>query len=198
MPLTQTQLAGAVADRAEITRAEAKRVLDALEDVDRQRGEGQDRRARAADGAREARLEGAPRPQPRDRRGDHNRRETRERRCARTGAHQGQGCAAVGAEGAPTPGQLTINSEVLLGGLALALAAARLFVAHSPRAWLTLAVGPAFRVRGGRTRNSLAIRREFCSDRLKQQNQAVGRTSVDAPARPCGHRRATWMPRTTR
>ncbi len=33
MPLTQTQLAGAVADRAEITRAEAKRVLDALEEV---------------------------------------------------------------------------------------------------------------------------------------------------------------------
>jgi nucleoid DNA-binding protein len=33
LPLTQTQLAGAVADRAEITRAEAKRVLDALEDV---------------------------------------------------------------------------------------------------------------------------------------------------------------------
>jgi tRNA A37 N6-isopentenylltransferase MiaA len=31
--LTQTQLAGAVADRAEITKAEAKRVLDALEDV---------------------------------------------------------------------------------------------------------------------------------------------------------------------
>jgi len=33
MPLTQTQLAAAVAERAEITRAEAKRVLDALEDV---------------------------------------------------------------------------------------------------------------------------------------------------------------------
>ncbi len=33
VPLTQTQLAGAVADCAEITRAEAKRVLDALEDV---------------------------------------------------------------------------------------------------------------------------------------------------------------------
>ena len=33
MPLTQTQLAGAVADRAEITKTEAKRVLDALEDV---------------------------------------------------------------------------------------------------------------------------------------------------------------------
>jgi len=33
VPLTQTQLAGAVADRAEITRAEAKRVLDALEEV---------------------------------------------------------------------------------------------------------------------------------------------------------------------
>ena len=31
--LAQTQLAGAVADRAEITRADAKRVLDALEDV---------------------------------------------------------------------------------------------------------------------------------------------------------------------
>jgi DNA-binding protein HU-beta len=33
VPLTQTQLASAVADRAEITKAEAKRVLDALEDV---------------------------------------------------------------------------------------------------------------------------------------------------------------------
>ena len=33
MPLTQTQLANAVADRADITRAEAKRVLAALEDV---------------------------------------------------------------------------------------------------------------------------------------------------------------------
>lgn len=33
VPLTQTQLAGAIADRAAITRAEAKRVLDALEDV---------------------------------------------------------------------------------------------------------------------------------------------------------------------
>lgn len=33
MPLTQSQLATAVADRAEITRAEAKRVLDALEEV---------------------------------------------------------------------------------------------------------------------------------------------------------------------
>ena len=33
MPLTQTQLASAVADRAEITSAEAKRVLGALEEV---------------------------------------------------------------------------------------------------------------------------------------------------------------------
>src|SRR5450755_3507092 len=33
LPLTQTQLAAAVADRAEITRAEAKRVLGALEDI---------------------------------------------------------------------------------------------------------------------------------------------------------------------
>jgi len=33
VPLTQTQLAAAVADRAEITKAEAKRILDALEDV---------------------------------------------------------------------------------------------------------------------------------------------------------------------
>lgn len=33
VPLTQTQLAAAVADRAESTKAEAKRVLDALEDV---------------------------------------------------------------------------------------------------------------------------------------------------------------------
>jgi DNA-binding protein HU-beta len=33
MPLTQTQLTSAVADRAEISRAEAKRVLGALEEV---------------------------------------------------------------------------------------------------------------------------------------------------------------------
>jgi DNA-binding protein HU-beta len=33
VPLTQTQLAAAVADRAEITKTEAKRVLDALEEV---------------------------------------------------------------------------------------------------------------------------------------------------------------------
>ena len=33
MPLTQTQLTTAVADRAEITKSEAKRVLDALEAV---------------------------------------------------------------------------------------------------------------------------------------------------------------------
>jgi DNA-binding protein HU-beta len=33
VPLTQMQLAGAIADRAEITRAEAKRVLEALEEV---------------------------------------------------------------------------------------------------------------------------------------------------------------------
>jgi DNA-binding protein HU-beta len=33
LPLTQTQLASAVADRAEISRAEAKRVLTALEEI---------------------------------------------------------------------------------------------------------------------------------------------------------------------
>src|ERR1700684_457730 len=33
LPLTQTQLANAVADRADISRAEAKRVLGALEDI---------------------------------------------------------------------------------------------------------------------------------------------------------------------
>ena len=33
MALTQTQLASAVADRAEITTAEAKRVLGALEEI---------------------------------------------------------------------------------------------------------------------------------------------------------------------
>jgi nucleoid DNA-binding protein len=33
LPLTQSQLAVAVADRAEVSKAEAKRVLDALEEV---------------------------------------------------------------------------------------------------------------------------------------------------------------------
>ena len=33
MPLTQTQFASAVADRAEISRAEAKRVLGVIEEI---------------------------------------------------------------------------------------------------------------------------------------------------------------------
>ena len=33
MPLTQTQLASAVAERAEVTKADAKRVLAALDEV---------------------------------------------------------------------------------------------------------------------------------------------------------------------
>jgi hypothetical protein len=73
MALTQSQLLAAVADRAEITKADAKRVLDALEAVAWERAEGSDRWARAAHRQGQAGAEEAPRPQPRHRRGDHDR-----------------------------------------------------------------------------------------------------------------------------
>lgn len=63
MPLTQTQLTTAVADRADISRAEAKQVLEAFEEVvleelgNAQKGE--DRRSGPVEGACQAGVEGA-------------------------------------------------------------------------------------------------------------------------------------------
>jgi len=65
MPLTQVQLSTALADRAEISRAEAKRVLGAVEEVvleewrSWQRAEGADRRSGAVDRSCHAGAEGA-------------------------------------------------------------------------------------------------------------------------------------------
>ena len=65
MPLTQVQLSAALADRAEISRAEAKRVLGAVEEVvleewrSWQRAEGADRRSGAVDRSCHAGAEGA-------------------------------------------------------------------------------------------------------------------------------------------
>ena len=87
MPLIQTQLASAVADRAELRKTDAKRALAALEEIVleqlgnaekvRDRGDG------AANRARQAGAEEAPRPKPRNRRGDHDRRQASERGPAR-------------------------------------------------------------------------------------------------------------------
>ena len=56
MPLTQSQMIAAVADRGEMSRAEARRALAALDEIVLEelanRPEGQDRRPRSADGAR--------------------------------------------------------------------------------------------------------------------------------------------------
>src|ERR1700729_1683396 len=71
VPLTQTQLVAAVAERADLTKADAKRALAALDDVgarrDRERPEGADRRAGSAHPAGEAGHQEAPGPQPGDR-----------------------------------------------------------------------------------------------------------------------------------
>lgn len=103
MTLTQTQLASAVADRADISRADAKRVLGVL-GVLEELGNAQTVRigglvqltvrVKPAQKARKG-------PEPGDRRGDHARGQARERRSARASARKGQGCAAVGAEGPP-------------------------------------------------------------------------------------------------
>ena len=66
MPLTQTQLAIAVADRAELSKTDAKRALAALEEVvleqRRQRREGTDRGDGAAGRPRQAGAEEAHGP----------------------------------------------------------------------------------------------------------------------------------------
>jgi Bacterial DNA-binding protein len=63
MPLTQSQMIAAVADRAEMSKADAKRALDALDEIVLQElgnaPEGSARRAGPADGARQARHQEA-------------------------------------------------------------------------------------------------------------------------------------------
>ena len=83
MPLTQTQLATAVADRAELSKTDAKRALAALEEVvleqlgnaEKVRIGGMVQLAVRVKPAQKKRTG----PQPRDRRGDHDRRQAGER-----------------------------------------------------------------------------------------------------------------------
>jgi hypothetical protein len=106
--LTQSQMVAAVADRADMSRADAKRALDALDEIVLEElGNAQkvsSRRARSADGARQARHQEAHRAQSGDRRGDHDRGQAGERRCPSASVGKGQGGASVGAEGAAAAG----------------------------------------------------------------------------------------------
>ena len=70
-----------------MSRADAKRALDALDGIvfrSSEMPEGSSRRARSADGARQARHQEAHRAQSGDRRGDHDRGHAGERRCPST------------------------------------------------------------------------------------------------------------------
>ena len=111
MPLTQSQLADAVAEEADLTRAEAKRALTALEDVvlsrDRRRREGEDREHRPADRPSQAGHEVPAGPQPGHGRGDHDRSQAGVGRRARTRAREDEDGAAVGAEGQEGPRRLS-------------------------------------------------------------------------------------------
>ena len=116
MPLTSTQLQGrAVAERAEITGVEAKRVLGALEEIvleeAQQHAEGPCRRSCTAHRSGQAGANEAQGPKPGYRRGDHDRRQARERRPSCATAREGQGRAAVGAESAPTTRRLKPSAE---------------------------------------------------------------------------------------
>ena len=110
MALTQPQLLTAVAERAELSKADAKRVVDALEAVvldelanaQKVRIGGLVQLIVRVNGAEEA-----PRPQSRDRRGDHHRRQARQRRCPRPPPDASQAGAAVGAESPPPARRLT-------------------------------------------------------------------------------------------
>jgi DNA-binding protein HU-beta len=120
VPLTQTQLARAIADRADISRAEAKRVLAALEEIVLEE----------LGNAQKVRIGGLvqltvrvkpaqkPRkgPEPGDRRGDHDRGQARRRRPSRASAREGQGRAADRAEGPPTTRRLTPHTAGGPGG----------------------------------------------------------------------------------
>ena len=90
MALTQSQMIAAVADRAEMSKADAKRALNALDEIILEElGNAQkvpDRRARPADGAGQARHQEAHGAQPGHRRADHDRRQAGERRRARARA----------------------------------------------------------------------------------------------------------------
>ena len=104
MALTQSQMIAAVADRAEMSRA-GREAGTRRARRDRPRGarecpEGPSRRARSADGARQARHQEAHRTQPGDRRGDHDRGQAGERRRPSATVGEGEGGASVGAEGA--------------------------------------------------------------------------------------------------
>ena len=110
MALTQTQLAAAVAERAELTRADAKRALEALEEVVlAELGDAQKVRlgglvqltvrVKPATKKRQGRKPG-------DGRGDHDRGQAGKRRRPRAAAGEGQGGPAVRAEGASPAGRL--------------------------------------------------------------------------------------------
>ena len=103
MALTRSQMVAAVADRADMSRADAKR-HSTRSTRSSSRSSGMPRsssgRARSADGARQARHQEAHRAQSGDRRRDHDRGQAGERRCPSASVGKGQGGASVGAEGA--------------------------------------------------------------------------------------------------
>ena len=99
MPMTQTQLADAVAEKAGLSRADAKKAIAALEEVILDEiGNAEkvkiggvvqlDVRVRPA-------TAGAPGPEPGDRRGDHDLREAGIRRSEGTAAREGEGRRAA-------------------------------------------------------------------------------------------------------
>jgi len=116
--LTQTQLVTAIAERAELSKNDAKRALEALEQtVLEEIGNAQKVRVgglvqvtvrlKPAQKARKGRN-------PRQRRGDHHRRKAGRRRPARATAGEGESGAAVRAKGATSPGQLNQAAAISL------------------------------------------------------------------------------------
>jgi DNA-binding protein HU-beta len=104
--LTQSQMIAAVADRAEMSKAETKRALAALDEIVLEELANAQKvrigglvqltvRVKAAQKKRKGRQSG-------DRRGDRRRCQARERRCSSATAGQSQGIASVSAEGPAT------------------------------------------------------------------------------------------------
>ena len=105
MALTQSQMVAAVADRADMSRADAKRALDALDEIVLEEL-GNAQKVRLGGLVQlTVRVKPATKKRtgrnPGDRRGDHDRGQAGERRRPSASVGKGQGGASVGAEGAP-------------------------------------------------------------------------------------------------
>lgn len=111
VPLAQVQLVAAVADRAQLSKADAKRARRGRARRTGQRAEGPYWRTCPADGACQAGSEEAQGPQSGHRRGDRHCCQTGERGSPCSAIGESQERAAIGPEGASPPQRAELSDD---------------------------------------------------------------------------------------